>query len=128
MLDDPVELHSVQTAKPAAAARMRRALRAFLTTLDIPPEWAVDVLTAAGEAIANAIEHGNASGKAGNITLDARFCAPALVIEVSDCGTFIQRDPQPGRGLGLGIIRNIASDVSIESGNGTRVSMTFLLT
>ena len=88
-----------------------------------------DVTTAAGEALANVVEHayacsGERSGR--DLTLLARVeRGGKLCVDVSDRGSFLRRKPLPGRGFGLRIIRAIAGRMRIDTSRGTCVSMTF---
>jgi anti-sigma regulatory factor (Ser/Thr protein kinase) len=114
-------------ATPAAAGPMRHALAAFLSALDVRGEAVEDILTAVGEALANAVEHAyDASGQPRDIELLARLENSAtLAVEVFDRGTFIERPVRAGRGFGLRIVRAIAREVTVETDGGTRVRMTF---
>ncbi len=106
---------------------VRHALAAFLLALEYDPDALEDVTTAAGEAIANAVEHayGGAVGSGAGVELFARLQAGDLFVDVIDRGSFVAREPLPGRGFGLRIIRAIARHVSIDTEDGTRVRMTF---
>lgn len=124
----PAELRITRRAVPTSAAAMRHALRAFLTALEWEQDAILDIVTAVGEALANAIEHAyeDATEDAREVTLYARAAGDGfLSAEVRDCGTFIERARRPGRGFGLRIVRSIASDVSLETKDGTAVRMLF---
>lgn len=113
-------------AHPTAAKRLRHALAAFLSVLEIEPEVTEDILMATGEALANAIEHAYDGVTPGIVTLAAAFDEELrLVLDVSDTGQFIERDERPGRGFGLRIIRSIASSVDISKDAGTSIHMIF---
>lgn len=122
------ELRITRRAVPTAAAAMRHALGAFLTALEWEPDAVVDIVTAVGEALANAIEHAYADARedGSEVTLHARMAGAGLLsAEVSDRGRFIERALRPERGFGLRIVRSIASDVSLETDGGTSVRMLF---
>jgi anti-sigma regulatory factor (Ser/Thr protein kinase) len=88
-----------------------------------------DVITAAGEALANAVEHAYAGASEETqriLELLARVDqSGTLSVDVSDRGSFIAREPLPGRGFGLRIIAAVAGQISIETSEGTRVRMQF---
>lgn len=105
---------------------MRHAVAAFLAATGlIDDETSDDVLTAVGEALANAVEHAYEGVEENEVELFARLEDDALAVDVFDRGTFIERTPRPGRGFGLRIVEAIARDVRINVGNGTHVQMFF---
>lgn len=112
-------------ASPERVKLLRHALRAFLVVFDVDGAWLDDVLTAVGEALINVVEHAYESRPAAELELSARLDADALVVEVVDEGTFVEREARAGRGFGLRIARAIARDVLIHTNGGTRVHMTF---
>jgi serine/threonine-protein kinase RsbW len=117
-------------AESRYVAPVRRALAGFLQALEFERQRLEDVTTAAGEALANIVEHAYASGVPADqryLELHAKLERAKLSVEVSDNGTFITRTPLPGRGFGLRIIRAIAKQLTIDTSSGTRVCMTFNL-
>ncbi|HEY4441621.1 MAG TPA: ATP-binding protein [Candidatus Elarobacter sp.] len=122
----PSELRIVRAGKLDAPRPLRHALDAFLHALRVEHERREDIIVAVGEALSNAVEHGNPAGN-GTVELYARIePSETLVVDVRDDGTFIDREHgTPGRGFGLGIVRAIARAVSIDTANGTLISMTF---
>jgi serine/threonine-protein kinase RsbW len=116
-------------AQSQYVAPIRHALAAFLEALQIDRGARDDVTTAAGEALANVVEHAyvrSASSAARDVQLLARLDrAGKLSVDVWDRGSFIRRKPLPGRGFGLRIIRAIAQQLRIDTTRGTCVSMTF---
>jgi len=121
------ELRLNTAADPAAAGPLRHALAAFLAVFDIDPDIRDDILTAVGEALANAVEHAYAGDARYDIELIARVNVndETLTIDVCDRGTFIERERRPGRGFGLRIVRAIARSVTIDTEGGTRIQMIF---
>jgi anti-sigma regulatory factor (Ser/Thr protein kinase) len=116
-------------AQSAHVAPVRHALTAFLQALQLGRQPVEDITTAAGEALANIIEHAYTSEPA---TAEAYLELRAqrrengyIAIEVADSGSFITRQPLPGRGFGLKIIRAIASQLTIDTSEGTCVRMVF---
>ena len=115
-------------AQPQYVAPIRHALTAFLEALQFDRAVRDDVTTAAGEALANVVEHAyvRSSSKTRDVQLLARIDRGGrLSVYVSDRGSFIRRKPLPGRGFGLRIIRAIAQQLRIDTTRGTCVSMTF---
>jgi anti-sigma regulatory factor (Ser/Thr protein kinase) len=115
-------------ARREAARPMRHAVAAFLAAAGYADREATDdVLTAVGEALANAVEHAYAEGGTNDeIELVAQLNREGtLAVDVYDRGTFVERALRPGRGFGLRIVKAIAKDVVVETGNGTHVRMIF---
>ncbi len=114
-------------ARPEFAKPIRHAVAAFLAVFDLDRDFADDVLTATGEALANAIEHAYTGMDPADIELHAAYeDRVKLCVDVYDRGRFIERERQPNRGFGIRIVEAIASDVRIDTGDGTRVHMEFL--
>jgi anti-sigma regulatory factor (Ser/Thr protein kinase) len=106
---------------------LRHALDAFLDAIKIEQTRREDIVLAVGEALSNAVEHGYRGSASGQVEIHARAQEnDTLIVDVLDRGCFIERnDETPGRGFGLLIVRAIARTVSIDTENGTRVSMVF---
>jgi serine/threonine-protein kinase RsbW len=116
-------------AQSQYVAPVRHALAAFLAALEFERQCLEDVTTAAGEALANVIEHAYAhsvSAAEPYLELHAKLSGRGrLSIDVSDGGSFIPRRSMPGRGFGLRIIRAVAGELTIDTLAGTRVRMIF---
>ncbi len=122
------ELRLNRAATPNAVRPLRHALRAFLEAMDLDGDLRDDILTAVGEALANAVEHAYDEREPGTVELFVRTDREAvetLLVDVIDRGNFIDRDLRAGRGLGLRIVHAIARAVSIDTEGGTRVQMIF---
>jgi serine/threonine-protein kinase RsbW len=120
------ELRLNCNADPAVVRSLRHALIAFLQVFAIDDDRLDDILTAVGEALANAVEHAYGGDAQDGIELVVRILAPdTIAIDVCDHGRFVERDERPGRGFGLRIVRAIARDVTIETNGGTHVHMLF---
>ncbi len=77
---------------------------------------AQDVLIAACEACANAIEHGYRGSPSGTVRLRVQVTGPDVVITVSDCGRWRPAPtPERDRGHGLRLIRATMRDVEITA-------------
>lgn len=121
------DLQLVRDAVPREAAPMRHALEALLAGRGIDEERRIDILTAVGEAIANAIEHAYRDSAPGHVELRVRIAGQAgtVTIDVIDHGKFVKRQRQPHRGFGLGIIRAASQKVHIDTSAGTAVHLVF---
>ncbi|GAA0461625.1 histidine kinase [Paractinoplanes deccanensis] len=112
----PLELEF--EAESTRLAPVRSALRGWLARAGIDTTTAQNVLVAAGEACANAIEHGHRHGPAGRIRLRAAATADYLRLTVADSGRW--KTPQPGanphRGRGLSLMRALMTEVTVTTG------------
>jgi serine phosphatase RsbU (regulator of sigma subunit)/anti-sigma regulatory factor (Ser/Thr protein kinase) len=95
----------------------RNALRDWLTRVGVVQEEFMNVLVAAGEAVANAIEHGHRHRPEGKVTLDAIALADHVRLTIADTGTW--RPPEQGtnnhRGRGIALMRALMHEVTIDS-------------
>ncbi|HWS35323.1 MAG TPA: SpoIIE family protein phosphatase [Actinoplanes sp.] len=113
-------------AESGRLAPVRSALRGWLERCGIDPATTQNILVAAGEACANAIEHGHRDSPGGRIRLRAAATAGDLRLVVSDTGVWRNPDPaaNPYRGRGLTLMRAFMQAVTVTSGNtGTIVDM-----
>jgi anti-sigma regulatory factor (Ser/Thr protein kinase) len=117
-----LELRAIDSTPGA----MRRALSSFLAALKIPEDRCIDIVTASGEALANAVEHAYRANDIGGIELNATMeRSDSLTVEVIDRGAFVEPTQQLHRGFGLRIVRAVAQSVSIDTTEGTAIRMTF---
>jgi serine/threonine-protein kinase RsbW len=119
---DGSELRIEHIATRDCAMPLRHALSAFLQALDLESYFCADVLSAAGEALANALEHAYKGNAVGTVREEN---AEKILVAIRDYGTFIVHEPNSDRGFGMPIMRAMAGAVSIETGNGTRVQLLF---
>jgi anti-sigma regulatory factor (Ser/Thr protein kinase) len=82
---------------------------------------------AVNEAVANAIEHGEASPE-GHILIRTSVSGDALCFEVHDWGSFSpnlsEADPMPERGRGLALMASMVDEVDVKpSGDATVVRL-----
>jgi anti-sigma regulatory factor (Ser/Thr protein kinase) len=107
-------------AAPSSLAPLRAAMRRWLAGLRADRDATADLLTAVGEACANAIEH--AYGPAGGtVSVRLEHQGADVVALIADTGRW---RPARGsfRGRGLMLIRGLSDDVTIErAGTGTSV-------
>jgi serine/threonine-protein kinase RsbW len=91
---------------------LRTELRAWLSTSGVDRETADDVLLAAWEVCANAVEH-PVDRQHHDVTLVATAGASGLCIVVEDTGSWRDSVSRPGRGLGLRLARALVDRMSI---------------
>ncbi len=98
-------------------APSRDALRGWLAQAGVEPDQIQYVLTAVGEAVANAIEHGYRDQPKGTVSLRATVVVDALHVTVSDSGTWKAPRTIPGanRGRGIALMRGLVEDITIRS-------------
>ncbi|MGI8450892.1 MAG: SpoIIE family protein phosphatase [Streptosporangiaceae bacterium] len=110
---------------------VRAALRAWLGCCGLNRRMVQDVLVAAGEACANAIEHGHRDAPGQPIRLRAEATVTRLRLTVTDSGRWRAARPMadPLRGHGLALMRALMEQVTIEQGTtGTTVDMEVPIT
>ncbi|WFE36161.1 SpoIIE family protein phosphatase [Micromonospora sp. WMMD975] len=113
-------------AESTRLAEVRTALRGWLDRCGLAPAYSYNVLVAAGEACANAIEHGHRDSPGGRIRLRAAATADALRLSVTDSGHWREqnRPADPSRGRGLALMRALMDSITVTPGaTGTTVDM-----
>lgn len=113
-------------ADPDHLASTRHWLRAWLANAALDPDLLQDVLVAAGEACANAIEHAYPGGFGASAHLAARLTGARLVVTVTDRGRW--RPPPPDnhvlRGRGVPMMEALADAVTFRhDATGTTVTL-----
>ncbi len=121
----PLELELPAEASSLAPAR--GALRAWLNRVGLQSLLAQDILVAAGEAYANAIEHSHPQSVPGvRVRLWAAATAEHVYLTISDTGTW-KSTPAPvdaHRGRGLALMQALMHHVSVTRAiTGTTVDM-----
>jgi anti-sigma regulatory factor (Ser/Thr protein kinase) len=122
----PAPLEMSFTADARHMAPSRAALRSWLTQAGVENDQIQDMLVAAGEAVANAIEHGHRDRPDGLISLRANAVVDGLQVSVIDRGVWKTPRHVPGeyRGRGISLMRCLVQDLSIQSNDaGTTVHM-----
>jgi PAS domain S-box-containing protein len=122
----PAPLEMDFTADARHMGPSRAALRSWLTQAGVESDQIQDMLVAAGEAVANAIEHGHRDRPDGLISLRANAVADGLQVTVIDRGVWKTPRQVPGeyRGRGISLMRCLVQDLSIQSNDaGTTVHM-----
>jgi serine phosphatase RsbU (regulator of sigma subunit)/anti-sigma regulatory factor (Ser/Thr protein kinase) len=108
-------------------AGVRKTLRSWLIQADVKPDQIYDVLTAAGEAVSNAIEHGHRDTPQGVISLRASVSADLVRLTIADSGSWKRPTPdaQHHRGRGIKLMQGLMHDVTIDlETEGTTVHLT----
>jgi GAF domain-containing protein/anti-sigma regulatory factor (Ser/Thr protein kinase) len=105
---------------PDSLAPIRHLLRRWLMNRGLTEQEAYDIVVAAQEACANAVEHAYGPGHA-DFEVDARWEADRIVITVADHGHW--REPRgENRGRGLSLMRALMDEVDVRRGDdGTSV-------
>ncbi len=127
----PAPLELEFPAEVGHLAPTRTALRRWLTRAEVEPDQAMNVLVAAGEAVANAIEHGHRDSPQGTITLAVTALVDQVQLTVTDTGSWKTPRPEvdPHRGRGITLMRGLMQDVSIKPGAaGTTVHLSARIT
>jgi anti-sigma regulatory factor (Ser/Thr protein kinase) len=122
----PAPLQMSFSADASQLATSRSALRRWFTKAGIDSSQSMDLLIAAGEALANAIEHGYRLDPAGTISLHATAMVDGVELTITDAGSWKVPEPaaNPHRGRGITLMRALTHDVSIDHDvNGTTVRM-----
>jgi anti-sigma regulatory factor (Ser/Thr protein kinase) len=122
----PVPLELTLPADAHQLAGTRTALRSWLEQAGMGPDQTINVLIAAGEALANAIEHGHRNSPEGPVGLRVIALADRVHVTVTDSGSWKATVPDPNttRGRGISLMRALMHDVTIESDDtGTTVQM-----
>jgi serine phosphatase RsbU (regulator of sigma subunit)/anti-sigma regulatory factor (Ser/Thr protein kinase) len=112
-------------------ATTRAALRTWLKRVGVDPGQTTTVLIAAGEAVANAIEHGHRQSPEGTIRLDATALVDEVQLTITDTGSWKTPQPaaNPHRGRGVTLMRGLMHDVTIKPDNaGTTVHLSARIT
>ncbi|MDT7797549.1 MAG: hypothetical protein QOI78_982 [Actinomycetota bacterium] len=113
-------------AHPESLASTRHWLRAWLANAGLGEDLEQDVLVAAGEACANAVEHAYTGGTGPNARLSVRLTGAHLVVTIADHGRWKQPPPDNHvlRGRGMPMMEALADAVTIRHDTeGTTVTL-----
>jgi len=106
---------------------VRRSLDRFAARLGLDDDRRFALLTATGEAIANAVEHAY-RGSPGLVRLEAQAGDEALTITVEDEGKWKPAQRREERGRGLPLMRALMDAVEIRTHQArTEVRLTMSL-
>jgi serine phosphatase RsbU (regulator of sigma subunit)/anti-sigma regulatory factor (Ser/Thr protein kinase) len=117
----PLELHVA--GRLESMDIVRDALRAWLVGVDVDRSEGEDVVLAAWEACANAIEHA-VEPQIDLVTVTATLDDGCIRVVVSDSGRWAPPSTRENRGLGLRLIESLMTSVDVdESDSGTTVTL-----
>ena len=103
--------------------KLRAALRSWLAGVGVDPAAREDVVLAAWEVCANAVEHPTGP-KEREVTVNAWASPHEVRIAVHDSGSWRPAVRRPGRGLGLRLARAMTDRLLVLTGRpGTDVVM-----
>jgi serine phosphatase RsbU (regulator of sigma subunit)/anti-sigma regulatory factor (Ser/Thr protein kinase) len=123
----PLELKFLADASNLAPTR--KALRTWLSRAEVDQEQTMNVLIAAGEAVANAIEHGHRHSPRGTISLGAIALVDQVRVTITDTGSWKTPVVNPERGRGITLMRGLMQDVVINpDAAGTTVHLSARIT
>jgi anti-sigma regulatory factor (Ser/Thr protein kinase) len=127
----PAPLELKFPAHVSHLAPARRALKNWLTRARVDPAQTLNVLMAAGEAVANAIEHGHRHTPEGTVRLAATATVDQLQLTITDNGSWKPPQPaaNPHRGRGITLMRGLMHNVIIDPRTaGTTVHLSARIT
>ena len=108
-------------AAAASAGAARSIVREAAADAGLDGEGTWDLMLATSEAVANAVQHGQAWPNA-CILLTTEPCPRGLRVEVCDCGSFdsaLEPPPLDGTsGRGIPIIAAVVDRLEVQNGNG----------
>lgn len=130
----PSALHEHLAARVANIAPLRRMVVAYAAGCGASEPQCEDVALAVNEALTNAVLHAYADRVVpGQMSVHASGCSRSLDVLVSDDGLGMvpRAQKSPGMGLGLGLMAQVAEQVSVASGPlaspGVSVRMRFAI-
>ena len=106
--------HYTFSALPHFARLARDATRSYVERAGLAPDKVFDVVVAAGEAVANAIEHGSRAPDA-TFGLELASVDSEVLVRVESHGHWRSTPSQSERGRGIHIMRACAQHVEITS-------------
>ena len=115
------------TALPLAVPLVRRSMQRYAQRLGLDEDRCFALLTAAGEAIANAVEHAY-PGPPGVVRVHASATDDVLTVTVEDDGKWRPAQRRDERGRGLPLMRALMDAVEIRTHQArTEVRLTMVL-
>ena len=104
-------------ADPASLVVVRDELRGWLAATPATESEASDVVLAAWEACANAVEHAQ-SPVEGTFAVEASRVGDSVRVQVRDSGRWLPQEERPDRGLGLVLMRSLVDRLDVAPGEG----------
>lgn len=113
-INRPHKLRVIFPSTPRYATKARKAVAVYLNSLGIGDQDIADLVQAAGEAIANAVEHGYREGS--YFEIRAKLEGTALRIEIEDDGPGFEpqnmSEPRSTRGFGITVMQTLVDRVT----------------
>ncbi len=103
-------------AVPLSVPIVRRTMARYAERQKLTAQQRHDLLTAVGEAVANAVEHAYAKEVAGTVEVRAVTDQTQVTVTVADTGTWKPNRRRETRGHGIRIMRAIAERVELRVG------------
>lgn len=139
---DGAEWNHTSPATADAATTLRRRVRRWAETMDLPDEVTHAIELAGYEALANVVEHAyqpagrsrstdgadnpDALTVGGRMTISARRTRTAITVTVTDTGVWHAPSPTPDRNHGLDLIEAISDRLDIcGTDHGTQVTIVW---
>jgi anti-sigma regulatory factor (Ser/Thr protein kinase) len=121
-----VEFRAHFRGTPSSVREARWAIVDYARTCGFTADESFEIALGAGEALANAVEHG--CRNAGSMTVACSFQDDVLTIEITDSGAGFdhatvahkERDPNGIRGFGLHIMRAVMDEITYTA-NGQSI-------
>lgn len=107
---------------PRFASVARAAIGRCLRRWHVDEARAVEVLTASGEAVANAIEHGSYDDAGGGIAIELQRRPGAVHLSVESDGQWKSSQGRDDRGFGICIMRAMADELAFASTHRTTIA------
>jgi len=104
----------VFSAVPFAAPFVRRGLERFLIDHGVGDDHRFAIITAVGEAVANAVEHAY-TALPGTVHLCVRFEDSMVRVHIEDCGRWRPASKEEERGRGIPLMRALMDRVEIRT-------------
>ena len=115
------------SALPMAVPLVRRSLDRYAERLGLDADCRFSLLTATGEAMANAVEHAY-TGPIGLVRVHAGYHGDSLLVTIEDDGKWKPAVRRDERGRGLPLMRALMDSVEIRTHRArTEVRLTMLL-
>lgn len=113
------------SALPLCAPIVRSILHRFCDEHDLSVDQRFSVITAVGEAVANAVEHAYRGEEPGLVEIHTAVTADVITIQVEDHGRWRPSQKRDERGRGIVLMHELMEHVRITSARDhTQITMT----